>query len=354
MVHRPFAKPFTWIATSVLALGLAAALPAATRPTPVKKVLFFTKSSNFEHSVIKRHNGQPSWAEQVLAKEGPKHGIAFVFSKDGSLFTPEYLAQFDAYMFYTSGDLLAAGKDGNPPMTPAGKAALLDAIEHGKGFVGIHAAADTFHAGETVETNTNQPRTWRYHNLGDKADPYTKMLGGELIIHGTQQIGRVRVIDPAFPGLSKLGDGFELMEEWYSMTNFAPDLHVLLLQDTSHMRDPNANGKDWPPAGFDTPYQRPPYPSTWARMDGKGRVFYTSMGHREDTWTNPVFQKILFGGIAWAVRNIDADITPNLKQVAPGAYELPPVSGPVSGLPKNKKHRPNNPITPSPEKIVLP
>src|SRR4051812_30143900 len=145
-----------------------------------KKILFFTKSSNFEHSVIKERNGQPSFAAQVLAELGPKHGIEFTFSKDGSLFTPEYLAQFDAFCFYTSGDLTAKGKDGNPPMTPAGKQAFLEAIRNGKGFIGVHSAADTFHTDETETTDTNQPRTWRYQNRGTKADPYIQMIGGEL------------------------------------------------------------------------------------------------------------------------------------------------------------------------------
>jgi type 1 glutamine amidotransferase len=307
---------------------------AAAVAAPTKKILFFSKCSNFEHSVVRERAGQPSWAQQVLSDLAPKHGLEFTFSKDGSKFTPEYLAQFDAYFFYTSGDLLAAGKDGNPPMTAAGKQAFLDAIAGGKGFIGTHSAADTFHTDETAETNTNQPRTWRYQNRGDKADPYIRMIGGELIIHGTQQIGRVLVPDSKFPGFAQRGASFELTEEWYSMVNFAPDLHVLLVQDTAAMRDPFAGTKNWPPAGWDTPYQRPPYPSTWARMHGKGRVFYTSMGHREDNWLNPVFQEILLGGIAWAVRNFDADVTPNLAQVTPRANELPPLSGPVGGLPK--------------------
>src|SRR3954471_16602113 len=125
---------FSLLSAKRVVLGLAAlgvvqlAGAASMAETTPKKVLFFSKSSNFEHSVIKRQDGQPSWAEQILAKEGPKHGIAFTFSKDGSLFTAEYLAQFDAYMFYTSGDLLAPGKDGNPPMTAEGKAALLAAV----------------------------------------------------------------------------------------------------------------------------------------------------------------------------------------------------------------------------------
>jgi type 1 glutamine amidotransferase len=321
-----------WSALALIALTVRAA--EAGGP---KKVLFFTKSSNFEHSVIKERNGHPSFAAQVLLELGPKHGLEIICSKDGSLFTPEYLAQFDAFIFYTSGDLTAAGKDGNPPMSPAGKQALLDAVRNGKGFIGVHSAADTFHTDETAETNTNQPRTWRYQNRGAKADPYTLMLGGELIVHGTQQIATMRVIDPKFPGLASRGPSFAQVEEWYSMTNFAPDMHVILLHDTAGMRDPNANGKDWPPTGWDTPYKRPPYPSTWARLHGKGRVFFTAMGHREDTWLDPRFQEMLLGGIDWALGRVDASVTPNLAQVAPGASELPPVSGPVAGMPNAQK-----------------
>jgi type 1 glutamine amidotransferase len=69
-------------------------------------------------------------------------------------------------------------------------------------------------------------------------------------------------------------------------------------------------------------------------MHGKGRVFYTSMGHREDTWLNPVFQDILLGGVAWAVHDTEAEVPPNLTRVAPQASVLPPISGPVGGLPK--------------------
>ena len=76
-------------------------------------------------------------------------------------------------------------------------------------------------------------------------------------------------------------------------------------------------------------YQRPAYPSTWARMHGKGRVFYTSMGHREDVWTSPIFQDILTGGIAWALGDAKADVTANLSQVAPKWAENPPFPPPA-------------------------
>ena len=71
-------------------------------------------------------------------------------------------------------------------------------------------------------------------------------------------------------------------------------------------------------------YQRASFPATWARVQGKGRVFYTSMGHREDVWTNPRFQRILLGGLGWAARNVDADVKPNIDSATPGYREIQP------------------------------
>ena len=64
-------------------------------------------------------------------------------------------------------------------------------------------------------------------------------------------------------------------------------------------------------------YDRPDYPETWARMHDKGRVFYSSMGHREDVWANPLFQGLLLGGMAWAAGIEKAEIEPNAKVVTP-------------------------------------
>jgi len=87
-------------------------------------------------------------------------------------------------------------------------------------------------------------------------------------------------------------------------------------------------------------YKRPPYPSTWIRMHGKGRVFYTSLGHRDDIWNHPAFKALLTGALNWSLGRVEADVTPNLKQVAPGAnslpaYEAPPP--PKSAAPAAKK-----------------
>jgi type 1 glutamine amidotransferase len=270
-----------------------------------KRILFFSKSSGFEHSTIKRKDDEPSFAEKVLKEIGAKNNIEFTFTKDGRLFTPENIAKYDAFFFYTTGDLTEKGSDGNPPMSPEGKAAFLEAIKKGKGFIGTHSATDTFHSPGNKDHGDA-----RYKNDGDNADPYVKMIGAEFIMHGQQQNSRMIVADKEFPGMSAVKPDFAPLEEWYSLKNFAPNLHVLLIQDTSTMKN--------------NMYQRPPYPATWARMHGKGRVFYTSMGHREDVWTNPVFQEVLSGGINWAVGNVKADVKPNISKVTPGANQLPP------------------------------
>src|SRR5881296_231528 len=299
----------------VLALIVASGFAAPT--SPKKKILFFTKSSGFEHSVISWKDGQPGYAEKVLLTLGEKNGWEFAFSKDGSKFRKDYLAQFDAVFFYTTGDLCTPGTDKQPPMTLEGKQALFDYVGGGHGFVGTHAASDTFHT-----NGENQKGADHYANHGDKADAYVRFLGGEFIKHGAQQVARNKVTDPKFPGFEHVPGEFAFQEEWYSLKDFTPDIHVLTVIDAPAMKG--------------VEYQRPPYPSTWARKEGKGRVWFTAMGHREDVWTNPIFQEILIGGIKWALGEASAATPPNLKDAAPEAYTNPPFPEPkpVSAIPK--------------------
>ncbi len=289
---------------TALLLTLGFALSHPLHGAEKHKLLFFTKSSGFEHDVISYKKGQPSYAEKIFQELGQKNSWEFEFSKDGSKFSPEYLASFDAVIFYTTGDLTSEGTDKQPPMTPAGKQALFDYVKSGKGFIGLHSASDTFHT-----ANESQKGPDRYANHGKNADPYVCFLGGEFIIHGDQQVATNKVIDKKFPGFAEAGDSFSFNEEWYSLKDFNPDIHVLTVIDAPAMKG--------------NPYQRPAYPNTWAREEGKGRVFYTAMGHREDVWTNPTFQNILTGAIRWTTRDVDAAVPPNLKEAAPEAMTNP-------------------------------
>jgi type 1 glutamine amidotransferase len=273
-----------------------------------KSVLVFTKSSGFEHTVVKRVEGKPSIMDDVVTELGNKHGFKVEVTKDGRIFDEKKFHSFAAVVFFTTGDLTTLGTDGKPPMSAKGKQGLLDAIQGGMGFVGVHAASDTFHTPPDVPDLSN-----RYIAHGEQQDPYLKMLGAEFIIHGREprlQDANVIVNDPKFPGLEGVTSPVSFNEEWYSLKDFTPDLHVILTVDTQGMKGEC--------------YQRAPYPVTWGRMHGKGRVFYTAMGDRPENWKNEFFLNVLGGGIRWAIGDASAQVDVNLKQAAPGYAEIPP------------------------------
>jgi len=273
-----------------------------------KSVLVFTKSSGWEHDVVKRVGGKPSIVDDTINELGNKHGFSAGVTKDGRIFDSKEFHSYAGMVFFTTGDLTTLGTDGKPPMSPKGKQALLDAVRDGMGFVGVHAAADTFHTLPDPEDRSN-----RYIAHGDQEDPYLRMLGAEFIIHGREprlQDANLIVNDPKFPGLEGVASPVSFNEEWYSLKDFMPDLHVILTLDTHGMKGEC--------------YQRAPYPATWARQNGKGRVFYTAMGDRPENWKNEFFLNLLAGGIRWTIGDASARLDANLKQAAPGYAEIPP------------------------------
>jgi type 1 glutamine amidotransferase len=292
-----------WLLTGGAAwLGAGAMNRALAQPKGnTKKVLFFTKSSGFQHSVIKRDGDRPAHAERILADIGREHGFEVVASKDGRVFEPDQIGQWDVFVFETTGDLTQPGTDKTNPISADGEKAFYDAIRGGKGFVGMHCAADTF--------GHFPPR--------DKGpdDQYIQMIGGQFVSHGPQQVARLEIVDPEFPGIAAgfgaSGRSFSINDEWYALKDMPEDLHVILVQVTEGMK-----------SGPRKEYDRPNYPATWARAYGKGRVFYTSMGHREDVWENPMYQGLLLGALAWATGRVAASIEPNIRKVTPEYNKL--------------------------------
>jgi uncharacterized protein len=310
------------------AAALAGAALTLGRPTRLlaqegrKKILFFTKSSGFPHSVVTRNGKELAHAERLLTEFGGQAGYDVTCTKDGSIFTPDGLKQFDAIAFYTTEDLTRNNtgprhpkEDQGPTMPPEGPKALLDFIASGKGFIGFHCASDTFHSpnyrgDKKINQQVNMLRD-AAANLEDVRTPYIKMIGGEFVTHQSQQPATMKVIDTSFPGLEDLKDA-NFTEEWYSLANFSDDLHVLLVQDTDSMK-----------AKGESAYKRPPYPASWAKSFGQGRVFYTSMGHREDVWTSPFFQKVTLAGLAWITGKTQFDPKPNVAQATPQIVTFP-------------------------------
>jgi type 1 glutamine amidotransferase len=243
----------------------------------------------FEHPVVARQGQELSFAEKAFVDMTRPAGLNITCTKDGRVFDGD-LDDFAAIVSYSCGSaddmLKPQAKDGSLPMSAQGVERLRKAVAGGKPFVAIH------------------PGFWLL----------SEAAGCGYAGHGTQQMGTMRVVSPKFPGAQGCGPAFSMMEEWFSLRDYASDLHVILVQDTQGMKTEQPVDKRF--------YDRPPYPATWARIHGKGRVFFTSMGHREDVWMNPIFQRILLGGLSWALGDIDADVTPNITQVSPQANDV--------------------------------
>jgi hypothetical protein len=164
----------------------------------------------------------------------------------------------------------------------AGRADLLWFVhDAGKGFVAAHTGLTAF------------SESW---------PEFVSMLGGTFDQHpwGTTQ-GTVIVTDPKFPGLGKLGPSFNIKDEFYQAKEFSAEKsRVLLRLDTTKL-DNSRGGVQ--AADY-------PYPLAWARMYGKGRVFYSSFAHAPSSWDDPRIQDMYLGAIKWALGLVDADVTP--------------------------------------------
>ena len=75
------------------------------------------------------------------------------------------------------------------------------------------------------------------------------------------------------------------------------------------------------------------FPVAWAKTYGKGRVFYSTLGHAAEAWDNPVIRQMYFEAIKWALGLVDADVTPRPRASpspvasAPASISLPPGDG---------------------------
>ncbi len=226
--------------------------------TPLQKkgrLLYLTLSAGYKHEVVPFSAG-------IVKEIGEKSGaFETTVAEDVSPFTSANLRNYDAVMFYTTGEL---------PMTDEQKKAFIDFIRSGHGFVGVHSASDTFYL-------------WQ---------PYHEVVGGYFNGHPWHQEVNVEVADPSDPMVKFLGSSFRINDEIYQIVDFkAESSHVLLRLDPASV--------DLKKQGVWHRYYG--WPLAWTRRDGKGRVFYTALGHEEAVWKDPRFQELLLNGINWAM-----------------------------------------------------
>ncbi len=282
---------------------LMSACATATREP--KRVLVVTTTVGFRHSSI------PT-AEKILGELAKSSGAFTVDYARVDVNAPEFsgadgkpdkakyepavkavlaekmsavaLNNFDAVIFAnTTGDL--------PLPDPQG---FVDWVKAGHGFVGIHSAADTF-------DKTSKSPGFR---------PFVEMLGAEFKTHGPQVSVDAINQDTNCAACRHLPASWTVFDEIYQMNSFdRSTVHGLLTLD----KHPNNK----------TPGD---YPIAWKKDFGKGRVFYTSFGHREDVWEpnspaqsgeikNPpevarAYQAHVLGGIRWVLGLEKCDAAP--------------------------------------------
>jgi type 1 glutamine amidotransferase len=247
------------LALAVLACGGddgALSPPLTPNPGPAAaRLLVVTHTAGFRHDSI------PA-AETAIRQIGAESSLFqadFCRTADDvrARLTAAALAGVDAVLFAnTTGDLGIADMG-----------AFLAWIASGRGFVGVHSAADTYHG----------------------STPYLEMLGGEFATHGSIVEADVRVDVPGHPAVAHLGDRFRITDEWYRFASLGPDRTTLLSFDRN------------PADGVGAAGQAVSLPLAWHKSFGAGRVFYTALGHRSEVWDDPRFRAHLREAIRWAI-----------------------------------------------------
>ena len=262
------------ITAIVLIAGLIAG-PACAQERK-KKLLAIGAVKGFQHDATS-HGLATIW------KIGQESGLYDTYIRtDTELITKKQLKGnaknlnfFDAVLFYTTGEL---------DMDDSQKADLLSFVrDDGKGFLGAHSATDTFYQ-------------W---------PEYGEMIGGYFDLHPWNQFqAPVIVEDPDNPMVKHFPSAFTIHDEIYQHKNYSRDrVRVLMRLDETKI-DLNRKGVKRTDGDFAV---------TWIRNYGKGRVFYSTFGHREDAWDRPDVQKMWLEAIKWAMGLIEADATPRPK-----------------------------------------
>jgi type 1 glutamine amidotransferase len=252
----------------VLLILTVASLGAQENPV-LPKVLFFANPMSSDNDVIRRPEpGVLSVAERHFA-ELSKGVFDVTITQDGAEVTREKLARYQAVVFFTAINPPGVDKDG-----------LIEWVKNGGAFVGIHSTANTYQNhpafGEMLGAYYDR-RPWR-----TKENPQTKV--------------RLKVEDRTHPATRHLGASFELADDIYQFKNFdRGKVQLLLSLDASSLdlANPKVNRDD------------KDLPVSWAKIHGRGRVFYTALGDWEETWKDPRYRTHLIEGIRWAMGTED-------------------------------------------------
>jgi type 1 glutamine amidotransferase len=261
------------LALAILFVACSGRCVALSGAPAMKRLLIIGEEKGYRHEAV-------SHAAATIERLGRESGLwsttirtdTEALTKKKLEYNAKNLNDFDAVLFYTGGELEMNGEQ---------KAALLSFVrEDGKGFVAVHSAAITF-------------ADW---------PEYRKMIGGFYDEHPWVTFDAPIVVeDTNFPGMQQWPKEFVLKDEIYQMKDWSREnVRVLMRLDSRKidLKNPQVHRKDRD------------FAVAWAKMYGKGRVYYSTLGHVEQNWDDPRLQQMYVGAIKWAIGLVDADVAP--------------------------------------------
>jgi type 1 glutamine amidotransferase len=273
-------------------LGLAVASAPALAMN-VSNVLIYSYTAGFRHDSI------PT-AVAEMTRRGPDYGINFVNTEDMTMFTDDYLSQFDALFFLSNTDEV---------LDAQGKVAFQNYLDKGGNFMGAHAASDCMLNFTTME----------------------RTLGSQFAYHPEFTNATMLVADPSHPSTAGLPPKWEIQDEIYNFNHDPRSLGavvVLTADETSYTDD-----------GDHSPGQGSPHPTAWyqERLKGSnstgpvGRSFYTGLGHAAAAWKDDVFMSHVFGGVTYVLSsNTTRAMNPSATVGSLGPSWTPPPPAPTA------------------------
>jgi len=224
-------------------------ISAFAADAPSFNMLVFSKTLLYRHSSIT--NGV-----EMLKTLGLENSFAVDATEDSSAFTRTNLQRYKVVVFLsTSGDVL----------NEAQQNAFRDFVEGCGGFVGIHAAV----AGKVA---TEGDWSW-----------YTQLFCTEFDNHKAIERATVAVEDRTHPSSAHLPSLWSRVDEWYNFTvTPRQKVHVIASLEEKSFHG-GTMGED--------------HPLVWSRDIGKGRLWYTALGHTEESYSEPRFIQHVLGGI---------------------------------------------------------
>jgi len=229
-------------------------------------VLVFTKTKGFRHESI-------SSGVKCMWELGLKHKWNVTATEDATLFNDAFLSGFDVVVWLnTTMDVLDEQQ----------QEAFMKYYRSGKGYVGIHAAADTEY-------------DWPW---------YGQLVGGAWFKgHPPTQLATLVIEDTNHPSMDifkSMGmKTWTVTDEWYAhKANPRPHVHVLMTLDESTVKN---LGQNPDPKRV---LMEGDHPMAWYHEMEGGRAFYTNRGHTPESFEDVVLREHFRGGIEWAARRI--------------------------------------------------